>query len=42
MSFDTFFDINADGILKVTAVDKKTGNSKDIVIKSNTLSKEEI
>jgi molecular chaperone DnaK len=29
------FDINADGILKVTAKDKKTGKSKDIEIKSS-------
>ncbi len=42
MSFDTFFDISADGILKVTAIDKKTGNSKDITVKSNTLTKEEL
>jgi molecular chaperone DnaK (HSP70) len=42
MSFDTIFDISADGILKVTAIDKKNGNTKDITVKSNTLTKEEI
>ena len=37
------FDINADGILKVTAKDKKTGKSQDITIKSSGgLSEEEI
>ena len=32
---EVIFDINADGILKVTAKDKKTGKSKDIEIKSS-------
>jgi molecular chaperone DnaK len=37
------FDINADGILKVTAKDKKTGKSQDITIKSSGgLSEDEI
>lgn len=38
------FDLNADGILKVTAEDKTTGNSKDITITNNTgrLSQDEI
>jgi len=37
------FDINSDGILKVTAEDKKTGKAKDVTITKGTrLSKEEI
>jgi len=38
------YEVNADGILKVSAVEKSTGSSKDITItnESNRLSKEEV
>ena len=42
MKFNVTFDISADGIMKVSAVDQKTGNQKQIIVKTRTLPQEDI
>jgi len=42
MKFNVNFDINADSILRVCATDIKSGKVVGIIVKSNTLSTEEI
>ena len=39
-SFDVTFDINADGLMKVTAIDNKTKQKKEIEVETRSLSQE--
>jgi molecular chaperone DnaK len=42
VEFDVVFRIDENGILNVSARDKKTGNSRDITINSRSLTDEEV